>query len=269
MTKKELQAMAKALGVKNVTKLNKDVLKDSIYQNDTDDIEGYLREYMKPPQTNSPKKEEQPKIEKMKKRDLFLMAHANGIPGYDKMKIPELIEKLKKIEEEKTGLGLKAFKRRKIIGRGSSDSEVESRKEFNGKYIDLKKLKENILTIKYCKTGTYISTVKSQHINDDTKEVINDLINDKFDNRLFQKLPEIDRRLVKRVIKAFNLSVDDKDVSEDEYKKQYDILLGQFKSGNTSPLIKNKLKQYVVESMETGALTRREAWQLLFELANA
>jgi hypothetical protein len=54
-----------------------------------------------------------------------------------------------------------------------------------------------------------------------------------------------------------------------EYKKQYEILLGQFKSGNTSPLIKNKLKQYVVESMETGALTRREAWQILFELANA
>jgi hypothetical protein len=99
--------------------------------------------------------------------------------------------------------------------------------------------------------------------------VINDLINDKFDNRLFQKLTDTDRRLVKRVIKAFNLTVDDKDISEEEYKKQYNVVLGQFKSGNTSPLIKNKLRQYVVESMETGSLTRREAWQLLFELANA
>jgi len=65
------------------------------------------------------------------------------------------------------------------------------------------------------------------------------------------------------------LTVDDKDVSEEEHRKQYDIILGQFKSGNNSNLIKNKLRQYVVESMETGSLTRREAWQLLFELANA
>jgi hypothetical protein len=130
-------------------------------------------------------------------------------------------------------------------------------------------LKENILAIKYVKTGAYIPNVKSQHVSEDTKEVINDLINEKFDNRLFQKLPDTDRRLVKRVIKAFKLTVDDKDVSEEEHRKQYDIILGQFKAGNTSPLIKNKLKQYVVESMETGALTRREAWQILFELANA
>ena len=74
---------------------------------------------------------------------------------------------------------------------------------------------------------------------------------------------------MKRVIKAFGLIVDDKDVSEEEYKKQYDIILGQFKAGNNSPLIKNKLKQYVLESMETGSLTRREAFNLLFELSNA
>ena len=68
-------------------------------------------------------------------------------------------------------------------------------------------MKENILTIKYVKTRAHIPTVKAQHISDDTKEVINDLINDKFGNHLFQKLTDTDRRLVKRVIKAFKLTV--------------------------------------------------------------
>ena len=130
-------------------------------------------------------------------------------------------------------------------------------------------MKENILTIKYVKTGGYVPTVKSQHISNDTKEVILDLINNKFDNRLFDKLPEVDKRLIKRVIKVFSLDIDVKDMSVEEYRKQFDVLLGQFKAGNNSPLIKNKLKEYVIESLESGFLTRRESWQILFELSNA
>ena len=79
-------------------------------------------------------------------------------------------------------------------------------------------MKENILTIKYVKTGAYVPTVKAQHISNDVKEVITDLISDKFDNRLFEKLPEGDRRLVKRVIKAFSLNIGLKDNTELEYK---------------------------------------------------
>jgi len=111
--------------------------------------------------------------------------------------------------------------------------------------------------------------VKAQHISNDVKEVITDLINSKFDNRLFEKLAEGDRRLVKRVIKAFSLDVDLKDNTEEEYKRQFDVILGQFQAGNNSPLIKNQLKKYVIESLESGFITRRQSWQILFELANS
>jgi len=178
----------------------------------------------------------------------------------------DLVESLVKAEftGKVKGFGLKKQNRRRIVGRGASDEDTEpevdvTRKEFNGKFIDLRKLKDNILTIKYCKTNAYVPTVKAQHISNDVKEVITDLISDKFDNRLFEKLPEGDRRLVKRVIKAFSLNIDIKDVTEEEYKKQFNVILGQFQAGNNSPLIKNKLKQYVIESMESGFLTRRES----------
>ena len=130
-------------------------------------------------------------------------------------------------------------------------------------------MKDNILTIKYSKTNAYVPTVKAQHISNDVKEVITDLISDKFDNRLFEKLPEGDRRLVKRVIKAFSLDVGLKDNTEEEYRRQFEVVLGEFQAGNNSPLIKNKLKQFVIESLESGFITRRQSWQILFELSNA
>ena len=65
------------------------------------------------------------------------MASEYKIPNFKKMKRTELIGEFnKKIDDEsnlKTGLGLK--KRREIVGCGNSD-EKETRKEFNGKYID-------------------------------------------------------------------------------------------------------------------------------------
>ena len=111
--------------------------------------------------------------------------------------------------------------------------------------------------------------MKAQHISNDVKEVITDLIYDRFDNRLFEKLPEGDRRLVKRVIKAFSLDVGLKDNTEEEYRRQFEVVLGEFQAGNNSPLIKNKLKQFVIESLESGFITRRQSWQILFELSNA
>ena len=75
-----------------------------------------------------------------------------------------------------------------------------------------------------------------------------------------------EKRLIKRFITALKIDIDISSKEEDEYRQQFDILLGQLRAGNTNPDIKNKLKQYVVESMNSGMLTRREAFQLLYEL---
>jgi hypothetical protein len=170
------------------------------------------------------------------------------------------------------GSGLK--KRRIIVGRGySSDDEDKPvrkntipKKIINGKFIDLNKLKNNILTVRYVKTGGFVPTVKSQHISNDVKSVIEDIINDKFEKRLYEKLQPDEKRLVKRLVGALKIDIDVNTKEDDEYRKQFEIVLGEFQAGNTSPAIKNKLKQYVAESMQSGMITRREALQLLYEL---
>ena len=164
-----------------------------------------------------------------------------------------------------------------ITGSGYAESSVEVRKRknavmkkvINGKYIDLNKLKDNILCIRYCSTNALIPTIKVQRITDDTKGVINDIIEDNFEKRLFEKLSEDEKRIVKRFVQVFNLDIDVSDKMDEEYRKQFEIVLGQFQSGNNNPAIKTKLKQYITESMESGFLPRRQCFKLLFELANS
>jgi hypothetical protein len=187
------------------------------------------------------------------------------------IKIAVIRERVNQLMKGSIGSGLR--KRRKIVGRGYSDDEDKPvrkntipKKVINGKFIDLNKLKNNILTVRYLKTGGFVPTVKSQHISNDVKSVIEDIINDKFEKRLYEKLQPDEKRLVKRLVGALKIDIDVNTKEDDEYRKQFEIVLGEFQAGNTSPAIKNKLKQYVAESMQSGMITRREAWQLLYEL---
>ena len=130
-------------------------------------------------------------------------------------------------------------------------------------------MKDNILMIRYCSTNALIPTIKVQRITDDTKGVINDIIEDKFEKRLYEKLTVEDKRIIKRFVQVLNLDIDVHDKMDDEYKRQFEIVLGEWTAGNTNKAIKSKLKQYITESMESGFLPRRQCFKLLFELSNS
>jgi hypothetical protein len=62
--------------------------------------------------------------------------------------------------------------------------------------------------VRYLKTGGFVPTVKSQHISNDVKSVIEDIINDKFEKRLYEKLQPDEKRLVKRLVGALKIDID-------------------------------------------------------------
>ena len=88
------------------------------------------------------------------------------------------------------------MKRRVSLEKGADDVVVETKqrkggvgkKIINGKYIDLGKLRNNIISIRYVSTCAMIPTVKVQKISKDVKENIKDIINEKCDKRLYEKL---------------------------------------------------------------------------------
>ena len=179
-------------------------------------------------------------------------------------------------QKKRTGNGLKY---RKIIGRGMETYETpievrkkkseNMRKVINGKYIDLNKLNNNIITIRYVSTGALIPTVKVQSISRDVRGIVEDIINDKFEKRLYEKLDMNEKRLIKRIVSALNIDIDLHDNSEDEFVKQFNIVLGQWRAGNNNTIIKRKLREYIYEANEAGMIPKREMHKLIFELANS
>ena len=134
----------------------------------------------------------------------------------------------------KTGNGLK----RRIVGKGmegvneaKKSKETVMKKIINGKYIDLNKLKNNIICIRYCKTRALVPNVKVQHISNGVKEIIDDIINDKFEKRLYEKLDMNEKRLVKRIVDSLKLDLDLHSKEEEEYVRQYEVVLGAVEIG--------------------------------------
>jgi len=70
-------------------------------------------------------------------------------------------------------------------------------------------------------------------------------------------------------VTALNVDIDLHDNSDEEFMKQFNIVLGQFRAGNNNVAIKRKLREYIQEATEAGVLPRRESQKLIFELANS
>lgn len=173
--------------------------------------------------------------------------------------------KPRKLYEPETGSGMIMY------GRGYKLSEKSKKNRHylndNKFYIELHKLKENVLSVKYSSTDAHLTTVKVQNISDDIKNIIEDVLKNKYNERLFQQLNPNDKRVFKRFIKGVKLDISLDDDLDKQFHKDYQILKGQFESGNTSPEIKNALKRYVIEGLAENRINKNEAHFLLYQLS--
>jgi hypothetical protein len=152
-----------------------------------------------------------------------------------------------------------------IKGRGASS--LEKRHYINGKYIDLEKLGANILSIKYGHNDTPLPSVKSQSINNDVKEVVEDLIRDKYDKRLFDKLQPSDKRIIQKIVKVLKLDLPVASKEDEDFIRDFEILKGELLNGNDNPTVRKQMKKYIVEAMNNNLIPLRECHLLLFQLA--
>ena len=156
-----------------------------------------------------------------------------------------------------------------IYGRGSNirASSMKKRFYFEKYYVELDKLASNTLSVKYARTDAYIPTLKVQQISNKVKELIQDVMQDDYDERIFKLLSDDDKRVFKRFVKALHLDLSIQDDLDEKFQKEYEILLGEFNSGNDSPEVKKALKKYVIEGFNEGKLSRHQAYFLLYQLS--
>ena len=172
------------------------------------------------------------------------------------------------INPGKIGTGLIC---KRIYGRGlpvSTEPVPQKRAYLSDKfYVDLKKLDNNILSVKYAKNNAGLPTFKVQDISNDVKDLVEDVITGKYDDRLFKKMCDRDRRIFQRFVRAVKIDLDIKDDDDKLRQQRYEILCGELQAGNTSPENKNELKRYIVEALADGRISRSNAYFILYQLS--
>ena len=106
-----------------------------------------------------------------------------------------------------------------------------------------------------------------QQITQKTGELIKDILNNKYDERIFKLLSSEEKRVVRRFVKAVKLDIDTNDDEEKEFQRQFEIVRGEYMSGNDSPQIKAALKRYVLEALQENKISRNDGYNLLYSLS--
>ena len=156
-----------------------------------------------------------------------------------------------------------------ISGRGlqMQSKSIQNRHYIGKFYIEKHKLKDNLLSVKYSKNEVPPSQLRPRSISTALRGLIEDVIADKYNERVYHMLEDDDKRLFKKFVKVLKLPIDTYDDLDKEYQKNYELLKGQFMSGNNSPEIKSQLRKYIVEGMNEGKLNRSESMFLLYQLS--
>jgi uncharacterized membrane protein YgaE (UPF0421/DUF939 family) len=131
----------------------------------------------------------------------------------------------------------------------------------------MKKLANNILCVKYSLNHAFIPHLKVQKISTPAKEMIEDILESKYNSKVFNMLNDMDKRCVKRFINACRLEIDVDTNLDKQFQETFEILLGEYQGGNDSPQVKKELKKYVLEALQENKIPKSHAMLLLYELS--
>ena len=157
----------------------------------------------------------------------------------------------------------KKKKKNRFFGRGPTD---DSKIEIGRFYIDLGKLHNNILNVKYTSCRGSVPNIKVERISDYVKNVILDIIGNKYNSKLFDKLLTDDQRIIANLIKTLHIPDINMDAFNKKCQHEYEILLGQVNSGNTNEKVKMQLKKYILRGISENLIPRNQGLNQLLNL---
>ena len=148
-------------------------------------------------------------------------------------------------------------------GRGLDDKP----KKVDKYKVDTKLLNKNILCIKYNSTGNI--KMKPIDINDDIKAVVMDIMTDKFNDRLYQKLTKDEQKIIQHFINEFGISekIPLKNTELEKLYYDFTILRGEYMAGNDSDIVKKDLRKLTLQLIQFGRIPSSSGKHLLFELS--
>lgn len=145
-------------------------------------------------------------------------------------------------------------------GKGLSKSYHQKIHKF---YLDKNKLNNGILEIRYVSNKHLL--MQPLVMNKKFKKCFNQLMDyGQLDMKDFNLLSQTEKELIRKLVKVFNLDVAIDDDSS--FASNFELLKGEYKAGNDSVELKNKLKEYIMHAMNTNQISKNVAKNLLIEI---
>jgi hypothetical protein len=220
-------------------------------------------------------------VENMKVEELktYLKGmNSNPIPAYSRAEYQSLAIKIAfdQATNTKTGSGMG---RRRITGRGSpergesdeeSDEDVSNGKKMylnKGKFaVNMEKLRKNILHVYYVSSRASIPQLKRENISSYTRDVLLDILANKYNDKLFNKLKPDEQRLISTFVRTMKIPIDMKEF-DDAYQKNYDVLTGEVNAGNNNPKVRAELKLYILRGISENLIPKSQGQLMLYNLS--
>jgi hypothetical protein len=131
-------------------------------------------------------------------------------------------------------------------------------------YVDRQKLGNGVLDIRYAK-NKHLTQIKPQYLSVPMKHVVNRILDEKkIDMGEYHKLNSSEKNLVRNLNDMFEVGTDFED--DDSFTEEFNIVMGSIRAGNTSDLLRQKAKKYILYAMGVGKLPRNVGIDLLHEI---
>jgi hypothetical protein len=182
------------------------------------------------------------------------------------MILPPLPIKRVRIKKKQNGNGINPLKPLIL-----KDRIIKHKKVFNNKYaIDTKKLKNNILDLKYLKNANHVATFQPIEISSYLKNIIENIIKDNYNiqKEEFIHLNNTEKRILKRLF--YFLKIKNDDVMDYDYniQKRFEVAYGSFLAGNTNKELIQELKDYVKLALHESTINKTDGQLILKKLNN-
>ena len=142
----------------------------------------------------------------------------------------------------------------------------------NNKYaIDTKKLKKNILDLKYVKNANHVATFQPIEISNNLKNIIENIIKDHYNlqKEQFNDLTSTELRILKRLFKFLNIHdapLETNSKENDSIQQKFEVAYASFLAGNDNKELIKELSQYVKLALHENTISKKDGYEILKKL---
>ena len=133
--------------------------------------------------------------------------------------------------------------------------------------ISLDKLRRNIIHAYYTSSRAPIASLRTEHISNDTKDMLLDILGGKYNAKLFYKLKPDEQRLVSTFVRVLKIPGIDLTEFDKQYQARFEILQGEIDSGNDNVAVRKEYKDCIVRGISEGLIPRYAGLNMLFKIS--